>query len=159
MTAHKRYLIQPQISKMKLQILLEKQVILAVLILFSFTAKSQNIPILKYIDKNTIEEVKIDYDQDGDTDFILVGVVSDRDQGRVYLVENKGSKLGKPEYIYSFPTISVKQQLDINQKDNITTINVVGTAPDNKQTKYVVTLYKGKFEGMLVPPITSNLSQ
>ena len=144
---------------MKLQTFLEKQVILAVLILFSFTAKSQNIPILKYIDKNTIEEVKIDYDQDGDTDFIVVGVVSDRDQGRIYLVENKGSKLGKPEYIYSFPTISVKQHLDINQKDNITTINVVGTAPDKKQTKYVVTLYKGKFEGMLVPPITSNLSQ
>ena len=60
MTAHKRYLIQPPISKMKLQTFLEKQVILAALILFSFTVNSQNIPILKYIDKNTIEEVKID---------------------------------------------------------------------------------------------------
>jgi len=141
---------------MKLQTLLKKQVFLAALILFSITAKGQNIPVFKHIDKNTIEEVKIDYDQDGDIDFIVVGVVSDRDQGRVYLVENKGAKLGKPEYIYSFPTISVKQQLDIQQKDNITTINVVGTAPDRKQTKFVVTLYKGKFEGMLVPPITSN---
>lgn len=142
---------------MKLQTLLEKQVIFAVFILFSCTGKSQNIPILKHIDKNTINEVKIDYDQDGDFDFIVVGVVSDRDQGRVYLVENKGEKLGKPEYIYSFPTISVKQQLDIKQKDNITTINVVGTAPDFKQIKYIVTLYKGKFEGMLVPPVTSSL--
>lgn len=144
---------------MKLQNLLEKQVILAAFIFFSFTAKGQNTPIFKHIDKNTIEEVKIDYDQDGDIDFIVVGVVPDRDQGRVYLVENKGAKLGKPEYIYSFPTISVKQQLDIKQEGNITTINVVGTAPDQKQTKYIVTLYKGKFEGMLVPPITSNLSQ
>lgn len=142
---------------MKLQTLLKKQAFFAAFILFSITAKGQNIPIFKHIDKNTIEEVKIDYDQDGDFDFIVVGVVSDRDQGRVYLVENKGEKLGKPEYIYSFPTISIKQQLDIKQKDNITTINIVGTAPDLKQTKFTVTLYKGKFEGMLVPPITSSL--
>jgi len=141
---------------MKLQTLLKKQVILVVIVLFTTTIYSQNTHIFKHIDKNTIDEVKIDYDLDGDLDYIVVGVVSARDQGRVYLVENKGSKLDKPEYIYSFPTISVKQHIDIQQKDNITTINIVGTAPDNKQTKFSVTLYKGKFEGMLVPPITSN---
>lgn len=141
---------------MTLQPLLKKQAILVIIILFSFTGKSQNSSIYKYFDENTIDEVKIDYDQDGDLDYIVVGVVTGRDQGRVYLVENKGDKLEKPEYIYSFPTISIKQHLVTNQKDNVTTINIDGTSPEGKQTNFEITLYKGEFQGMLIPPIKSN---
>lgn len=141
---------------MKLQNLLKKEVVLIAFILFSVTGKSQNTQIYKYIDKNTTDEVKIDYDQDGDLDYIVVGVVPERDQGRVYLIENKGAKLGKPEYIYSFPTIPLKQHIAIQQKDKITTINIVGTSPEGKQTKFEITLYKGTFQGLLIPPVTSN---
>jgi len=141
---------------MKIRNLNLKQSIVLLLFLCTSAAKSQETPIIKYFDANTIDQVKIDYDNDGDVDYIMAGVIPERDQGRVYLVENKGNKFGKPEYIYSFPTIPVKQQLTIHQKDNITTINIIGTSPTGKETEIIVTLYKGKFEGMLAPPITSD---
>ena len=122
--------------------------------LFTYIAQSQETPAFKYFDKETIDEVKIDYDNDGDLDYIIAGVIPERDQGRVYLVENLGSKLGKPEYIYSFPTIPVKQHLDIQQKDNTTTINIIGTSPTGERIKFIGTLYKGKFAGMIIPPAT-----
>lgn len=141
---------------MKLQNLLEKQVIFVAFILFSITTYSQNVPIIKYLDLDTIDEVQIDYDQDGDLDYVIAGFAPDRNQGRIYLVENQDGKLNKPEYIYSFPTIGMKQNIAIHQKDNITTINVIGTSPEGKQSKFEVTLFKGAFQGMLIPPITSN---
>jgi hypothetical protein len=141
---------------MKIRNLNLKQLVVLLLFLCASAAKSQETPIIKYFDVNTIDEVKIDYDNDGDVDYIMAGVIPERDQGRIYLVENKGNKFGKPEYIYSFPTIPVKQQLTIHQKDNITTINIIGTSPTGEETKIIVTLYKGKFEGMLLPPITSD---
>lgn len=122
--------------------------------LFTYIAQSQETPIFKYFDKNTIDKVRIDYDNDGDLDYIVAGVNPERNQGRVYLIENKGTKFGKPEYIYSFPTIPVKQYLDIQQKDNITIINIIGTSPTGEQTKFVGTLIKGEFEGLILPPIT-----
>ena len=133
-----------------------KSAITLTLGLFTYVAQSQETPTVKYFDKSTIHEVKIDYDNDGDMDYIVAGVIPDKNQGRVYLVENKGAKLGKPEYIYSFPTIPVKQHLDIQQKDNVTTINVIGTSPTGKKSKFIGTLYKGEFAGMIIPPITSD---
>ena len=140
---------------MKLQNQIIKRATVFVLILFTYVAQSQEAPTIKYFDKNTVDEVKIDYDNDGDSDYIIVGVIPERDQGRIYLVENKGKKFGKPAYIYSFPTIPVKQHLTILKKDNITTINVIGTSPTGKESKITVTLYKGQFEGLLIPPVSS----
>lgn len=139
---------------MKLKNHIIKPAITLALGLFTYIAQCQETPTIKYFDKNTIHEVKIDYDNDGDLDYIVAGVIPERNQGRVYLIENKGTKLGKPEYIYSFPTIPVKQHLDIQQKDNITTINIFGTSPTGEQTKFVGTLIKGVFEGMILPPVT-----
>lgn len=133
-----------------------KQVITAAIFLFSFIAQSQESPIFRYFDESTINNVKIDYDMDGDLDYVYVGVIPEKHQGRVYLVENKEKTLGKPEYIYSFPTIPVKQHIDIQQKKNVTTIRITGTSPKGIQTKYVVTLFNGKFEGLLTQPVTSD---
>lgn len=131
-----------------------KSIITLVLCLVAFIVQSQELPTFKYFDKNTVDEVEIDYDNDGDLDYIIAGVISEKNQGRVYLVENNGMKFNKPEYIYSFPTIPIKQQLDILQKGNITTINIIGTSPTGGQTKFVGTLIKGMFEGMLIAPAT-----
>ena len=120
-----------------------------------FNAYSQEHKLFKYLDKNTIDSVKIDYDKDGDLDFIYVGVIANRNQGRVYLVENKGNKFGKPEYIYSYPTISIKQNIEIQQKDNFITINLVGTSPENVKSKFAAVINKRGFQGLLVPPVTS----
>ncbi len=131
-----------------------KQVIALSLGLFTYIAQSQEAPTFKYFEKNTIDEVKIDFDNDGDLDYIVAGVISDKNQGRVYLVENKGTKLGKPEYIYSFPTIPIKQHLEIHQDDNITTITIFGTSPTGEKTKFVAILNKGVFEGLILQPAT-----
>ncbi len=141
---------------MYLKIHIVKSAISLTLGLIALIAHSQQTPTIKFFDENTIHQVKIDYDNDGDMDYIVAGVISEKNQGRIYLVENKGTKLGKPEYIYSFPTIPVKQHLDIQQNSNITTIHVIGTSTSGKKTKFIGTLYKGKFAGMIIPPITSD---
>jgi hypothetical protein len=130
---------------------------LPTLLLITVNTYGQKAPIIKYFHPETIDEVSIDYDNDGDLDFIVAGVNPDRLQGRVYLIENKGSKLGKPEYIYSFPSIPLKQELIIEQKDMVTTITIKGTSPTGEQRDYVGTLLKGTFEGMLVPPVTASI--
>ena len=121
-----------------------------------FKASSQEHKIFKHFDKNTIDRVEIDYDKDGDLDFIYVGVIANRNQGRVYLIENKGQgEFGKPEYIYSYPTISIKQSIEIQQRGNFITINLVGTSPKNVKSKFAAVINKGGFQGLLVPPVTS----
>ena len=71
---------------MKLQTLLKKQVIFVVFTLFTTTIYSQNTPIIKYIDQNTIDEVKIDYDQDGDLD----AAMSTSNGNNSYILQNDG---------------------------------------------------------------------
>ena len=134
-----------------------KSTITLTLVLCTYIAQSQETPTVKYFDESTIHEVKIDYDKDGDMDYIVAGVISEKNQGRVYLIENKGAKLGKPVYIFSFPTIPKQQHLNIQQKDNVTTINVIGTSPEGKQTNFIGTLYKGAFAGLIIPPVTSDV--
>lgn len=104
--------------------------------LFSFHANSQEIPTIKHLDKSTISQVTLDYDNDGDLDYIFSGVIANRHQGRVYIIENKAAKFSKPEYIYSFPTVLIKQTLNVIQSDNITTINIIGTSPEGVKSKY-----------------------
>lgn len=139
---------------MKLQSTILSLGLAALCFLFSNSLYSQDKPVIKYFDKTTTDTVQLDFDEDGDLDFIIAGVVADKHQGRVYLVENKGNKFAKPEYIYSFPTIPVKQKLVIEHKDQIITINTTGTSPKGKKQKYVGTLIKGNFEGVLAPPAT-----
>jgi hypothetical protein len=100
--------------------------------------------------------VKTDYDLDGDIDYIVAGVIPEKNQGRVYLIENKGDSFKKPEYIYSYPTIPIKQVIEVEQQKEFTLIRTIGTSPSGEETKVVGTLFKGQFEGMLVSPITSN---
>lgn len=126
------------------------------LIFCFFEISGQEHKIFKHFDKSTLINVEIDYDKDGDLDFIYVGVIADRNQGRVYLIENRGSKLGNPEYIFSYPTIAVKQTIVIEQIGNLISINLIGTSPDNIKTKFVANINKGKFQGLLSPPATSN---
>jgi len=125
------------------------------LMFFIFDALGQEPKIFKHFDDSTIDKVNIDFDKDGDLDFIYAGVITDRNQGRVYLVENKGSKFKKPQYIFSFPTIAVKQNIIIDIKDNIIKIIMIGVSPKNVKTRYVATIDNGEFQGLLIPPVTS----
>lgn len=103
----------------KLKDNLPVQVIVFVLFFCIQTIQSQEIPKIKYLERNTMDVVKIDYDNDGDLDYIIAGVFSIRYQGRVYLVENRGTKFNRPEYIYSYPTVPLKQKLNIEQLDDL----------------------------------------
>ena len=123
---------------------------------FSTISFAQKTPVIKYFDPATTDQIQLDFDNDGDLDYIIAGVIADKHQGRVYLVENKGNKYAKPEYIYSFPSIPVKQVLEIDQQNHIVTINTTGTSPTGVERKYIGTLVKGQFEGMLAPPATFN---
>ena len=140
---------------MNLKISFVKLLVTILLIFCLSEAYAQEHKVFKHFDKKTMNNIKIDYDKDGDLDFIYVGVIADRNQGRVYLIENKGDKFAKPEYIYSYPTISIKQYIEIEHKDNLITINLVGTSPKNVITKFAATIDNGKFQGLLVPPVTS----
>ena len=117
---------------------------------------SQESPYIKHLAKETIDEIRIDVDFDGDLDLIIAGVFLDKNQGRVYVVETKGKKYGKPEYIYSYPTIGTKQKLEVVQKDNLITINTTGTSPTGELKKFVAMLRNGSFDGLLVPPVTAS---
>jgi hypothetical protein len=141
---------------MNLKINLNKLATIVIIGLSSAIAQSQDFSALKYFDQNTIHEVQIDYDLDGDIDYIVAGVIPEKNQGRVYLIENKGDSFKKPEYIYSFPTIPIKQIIEVEQQKEFTIIRTIGTSPSGEETKVVGTLFKGQFEGMLVSPITSN---
>ena len=100
--------------------------------------------------------MKIDYDGDGDMDLIIAGVFVEKNQGRVYTIKNNGQKYDKPEFIYSFPSIGMKQNIEILQDGDLITIITIGTSPSGKQDKFIATLYKGEFEGLIVPAITSD---
>lgn len=141
---------------MKLQSTILTCLTVIVCLFFTTTSIAQKTPTIKYFDPLTIDQIQLDIDSDGDLDYIIVGVIANKHQGRVYLVENKGNKYAKPEYIYSFPTIPVKQVLKIEQQNNIVTINTTGTSPKGDERKYVGTLVKGQFEGVLTPPVTFN---
>lgn len=143
------------LSKMKNKLNLLKQTIVLAVVFVSYAFYGQEIPTIKYLDQETVDEVKIDFDNDGDMDIIVAGVFPKKNQGRVYLIENIGSKYDKPKYIYSFPTIGLKQQIEIFKDGNLTTIITEGTDPNGKKDKFIGTLYKGNFEGLILPPVTS----
>lgn len=124
--------------------------------IFSNLLFSQQAPYIKFLAKETIDEVRIDFDFDGDLDLIIAGVFLDKNQGRVYIVEAKGQRYGKPEYIYSYPTIGTKQKLEVDRKDNLITINTTGMSPMGEQKKYMGMLRNGVFDGLLVPPVTAS---
>jgi hypothetical protein len=136
-----------------------KLAVLPTLLTITLNANGQSAPKIKYFETTTIDQVQIDFDNDGDLDLIIAGVNADRNQGRVYLVENRGGKLGKPEYIYSFPSIAVKQELRVSQDKDVTTINIEGTSPNGDKRNYVGTLVRGAFEGMIAPPITADIRE
>ena len=136
---------------------LVKLVTLPTLFLITLNMYGQKVPSIKYFHEETVDQVSIDYDGDGDLDLIVAGVNPDRLQGRVYLIENKGSKFGKPEYLYSFPSVPLKQKLVVSQDKAVTKIDVKGTSPAGKQVSYVGTLIKGNFEGMTIPPVTASI--
>ena len=123
-------------------------------VLFYSNSYSQQAPNIKFLDKETIDLVKIDFDKDGDMDLIVAGVYVKKNQGRVYIIENNGLKYEKPEYIFSFPSIGLKQNIELEQDGDITTIIVIGTSPTGKQDKFTGTLFKGDFEGLTIPPIS-----
>jgi len=141
---------------MNYKIYLHKHLTALTLVLFFSISYSQDSPKIKYLDEETIDEMKIDYDRDGDMDLIIAGVFVEKNQGRVYIIENNGQKYDKPEFIYSFPSIGMKQDIEILQDGNLTTIITIGTSPTGKQDKFIATLYKGEFEGMIVPPVSSD---
>lgn len=142
---------------MKFKAPITKLAILLVLVLVAFnTPVQETTPKVKYLIEETMDNVKIDFDNDGDLDYIIAGVFPDRHQGRVYLIENRGTKYAKPEYIYSYPTIPVKQKLEVSMIEDITTIYTIGTSPGGRETKYTGTLIGGQFEGMTLPPVTSD---
>jgi hypothetical protein len=134
-----------------------KLVTLPTLFLITLNLYGQKVPNIKYFHEETVDEVRIDYDGDGDLDYIVAGVNPERLQGRVYLIENKGNKFGKPEYLYSFPSVPLKQKLVISQENSITKIDVKGTSPAGKQVSYIGTLVRGNFEGVTVPPVTASI--
>lgn len=124
-------------------------------ILFFSNSYSQETPYIKYLDGETLDKVQIDYDNDGDLDLVIAGVFVKKNQGRVYLIENTGSKYGKPEHLFSFPSIGLKQKMKIHKDGDTTTIATLGTAPNGKQESYKATLNKGNFEGLTIPPIST----
>ena len=126
-----------------------------VLILFFVNSYAQKSPDIKYLDDETVDKVLIDYDNDGDIDIIVAGVVVKKNQGRVYLIENTGLKYSKPEHLFSFPSIGLKQKLKIEKDGDIITIATLGTSPEGKQESYKATLNKGNFEGLTIPPVSS----
>lgn len=117
---------------------------------------SQEIPSIKHLDEETLDEVKIDIDNDGDLDVIVAGVFVKKNQGRVYLLINSGLKYDKPEFIYSFPSIGMKQTIEVVKEGSTTTVSTMGTSPTGKQDKYTATLFNGTFEGLTIPPISSD---
>lgn len=141
---------------MKYKINLDKHIVAFAFAFFFLNSYSQKTPIIKYLDKETIDEVKVDYDNDGDMDLIISGVFVKKNQGRVYIIKNNGLNYDKPEYLFSFPSIGRKQEIEIVQDGNLTTIIVIGTSPTGKQNKFSATLFKGVFEGLMIPPVSSN---
>jgi hypothetical protein len=129
------------------------------LTLFFLNSYSQRTLDIKYLDKETIDQVKIDYDKDGDLDIIVAGVFVKKNQGRVYLIKNNGIAYKKPEHIFSFPSIGTKQNIELVQDGNTTKIIMTGTSPTGKKDKFTATLNKGEFEGLLIPPVSSGTPQ
>ena len=125
------------------------------LTLFFLNSYSQKTENIKYLDEETISQVEIDYDKDGDMDIIIAGVYVKKNQGRVYLIKNNGINYDKPEYIFSFPSIGLKQEIELYQDGNITKIIMTGTSPTGQQDKFIATLHKGEFDGILLPPVSS----
>ena len=144
-----------RVIKMDYKNPLHTYIVVFAFILFCSFSYSQEIPRIKFLDEETINQVKIDYDKDGDKDLIIVGVYVKKNQGRVYIVKNEGLRYAKPEYIFSFPTIGFKQSIETQQDNDITTIIVIGTSPTGKQKKFTLTLFKGEYEGLLIPPVSS----
>lgn len=140
---------------MNSKVTLKKLIIPTAFLLFFTIGFSQKAPIIKHLDEETLDEVKIDYDKDGDLDIIVAGVFIKKNQGRVYVVKNNGAFFSKPEYLFSFPTIGRKQELKVNQNGELTKITVLGTSPTGAQNKFIATLLNGKFEGLTIPSVTS----
>lgn len=122
---------------------------------FFLNSYSQEMPYIKHLDIETIDKVEIDYDNDGDLDLIIAGVFIKKNQGRVYLIENIDSKYIKPEHLFSYPSIGLKQKMKIQIDGDTTTIATLGTAPNGKQESYKATLNKGNFEGLTIPPVST----
>ena len=135
---------------------LKKHLTALTLVLFFSISYSQESPKIKHLNEETTDEMKIDYDGDGDMDLIIAGVFVEKNQGRVYTIKNNGQKYDKPEFIYSFPSIGMKQNIEILQDGDLITIITIGTSPSGRQDKFIATLYKGEFEGLIVPAITSD---
>jgi hypothetical protein len=122
-------------------------------VLFYSNSYSQKTPNIRNLNEETIDEVKIDFDKDGDLDLIVAGVFVKKNQGRVYAIRNNGLDYAKPEFIFSFPSIGRKQKIEVKQEGAITTIVATGTSPTGKKDKFTATLFNGRFEG-LIPPIS-----
>lgn len=98
--------------------------------------------------------MKIDFDKDGDLDLIVAGVFVKKNQGRVYAIRNNGLDYAKPEFIFSFPSIGRKQEIEVKQEGATATIVATGTYPIGKKDKFTATLFNGIFEGLIIPPIS-----
>ena len=133
----------------------KKNLLIIAFSLFFFNIYSQDIPNIKHLEKETIDQVKVDFDKDGDIDIIVAGVHLKKNQGRVFLIRNNGVEYDKPEYIFSYPSIGFKQEIKLFHDDNTTKIVMTGTSPTGKRDEFTATLYKGEFQGMLIPPIST----
>ncbi|MDT0552306.1 FG-GAP repeat protein [Urechidicola vernalis] len=138
---------------MNSKVTLKKFIIPTFILAFTAIGYSQKVPVIKHLDEETIDEIKIDFDKDGDLDVIVAGVFVKKNQGRVYMVKNNSFGYSKPEYLFSFPTIGRKQEISINQSGDLTKITVLGTSPTGKQNEFNATLLKGRFEGVTIPAI------
>ncbi len=123
---------------------------------FLLNSYSQKKIHIKYLDDETIDQVETDYDNDGDMDIIIAGVYVKKNQGRVYLIKNNGENYDKPEYVFSFPSIGRKQKIELYKEGSITKIIMTGTSPSGQQDKFVATLNKKGFDGILIPPVSSS---
>ena len=141
---------------MNYKINLKCLVVVPVFIFICFNSFSQETPNIKYLNPETIDKFQVDIDQDGDLDLIVAGVFIEKNQGRVYVVRNKGKKFDKPDYVYSYPTIGLKQELIVSIKNNKTIITTTGTSPTGERENYTATLDRGKLEGLTIPPVSSN---
>mgnify|MGYP000253125421 CR=1 FL=1 len=142
---------------MNSKVTLKKFIIPTFIIAFTALGHSQEAPVIKHLDEETIDEIKVDYDKDGDLDLIVAGVFVKKNQGRVYMINNNGASYSKPEYLFSFPTIGRKQEISVNQNGELTKITVLGTTPTGEQNKFSATLLNGKFEGVTIPAIPPSL--